>query len=666
MSLQFGMADYESPKIDIIGKEVPLAAMEKTGAVLQDRYDKSYENFTKFNEMVKQTEQIADPLERDKVRSYLESLQPQLKDITERGDYHNMRWQTMALANNAANNLKVFGERAGQIAKIKEEIAKADKIADPVKKQYYENMLNEQISKTSFDGERGVFNFQALTSPKMVNDYDYTKLFLTEGSGWNANSAGFENKDVFVVNKPVYNPDGSLKYAPGVYNKGTNKLVEEVKFKEVYDNMLKMLKGSPGAMEAINEDVNIYMWKNNIPEENRQQVFDKIYKEKVLNVAEGVAEKEAYKKNVSGSEISFASENANVAFGFGKEAQPDEGIIDDYESTLNPGEKSPVIENLTANPSIKQAGKNGTFTFKNPATSNLAKIVFSGLSPSNLEKMKNGTEKEKELYAKLNAANIYETYNQIIDGEPINNNRYNNIMTILNSANYIPSTAYKFMSYRDQRFADELARSYDVRDAQRKLDPVKAQKAMDHTVFGNADGLKIDKNGKYNMGVAEGLTIFDPQTGEAKSLKDFLLENASNLKEQTIQTSGKILAGSLPQANSDNPQQDLSFMNSGYTANINGKQYIIGNKKLNNSPSAKLGDLASFSRYSRSPKTYTYRDLNYEVASDASGNVIVKTQNGVKKYPKELYNQRMEQLGNAGVDPTPYLGELDNDSIFSN
>jgi hypothetical protein len=41
------------PKIDIIGKEVPLQALEQTGKTLQDRYDKSYENELQFGDEIK-------------------------------------------------------------------------------------------------------------------------------------------------------------------------------------------------------------------------------------------------------------------------------------------------------------------------------------------------------------------------------------------------------------------------------------------------------------------------------------------------------------------------------------------------------------------------------------------------------------------------------------
>ncbi len=57
MPLNFN-ADFRGPKIDIVTREVPIAAIEKVGDILQDRYDKSYEQYNMFQELAKQTEQI--------------------------------------------------------------------------------------------------------------------------------------------------------------------------------------------------------------------------------------------------------------------------------------------------------------------------------------------------------------------------------------------------------------------------------------------------------------------------------------------------------------------------------------------------------------------------------------------------------------------------------
>ena len=47
MPINFNQQTFFDPKIDIIGKEIPVADIEKTANVIQDRYDKSLENETK-------------------------------------------------------------------------------------------------------------------------------------------------------------------------------------------------------------------------------------------------------------------------------------------------------------------------------------------------------------------------------------------------------------------------------------------------------------------------------------------------------------------------------------------------------------------------------------------------------------------------------------------
>ena len=104
MPIDFNRQMIFDPKINIIGNEVPLAEMEKTGDALQERYDKSTEAYNKFKTISKQTEQAADESERQKVRDYNAALAGQIKDIGEKGDMHNMLAETTSLANEAAAN----------------------------------------------------------------------------------------------------------------------------------------------------------------------------------------------------------------------------------------------------------------------------------------------------------------------------------------------------------------------------------------------------------------------------------------------------------------------------------------------------------------------------------------------------------------------------------
>jgi len=111
MSIDFSKNLVFDPRIEIVGNEVPLAAMEKTGSVLQDRFDKSYEQYSLADEALKQMEASANPVDRDKAKELRGLYSQEMQGILQKGDFHNMRHQVSALARNAAANYKTIAER---------------------------------------------------------------------------------------------------------------------------------------------------------------------------------------------------------------------------------------------------------------------------------------------------------------------------------------------------------------------------------------------------------------------------------------------------------------------------------------------------------------------------------------------------------------------------
>jgi hypothetical protein len=673
MPIQFEDA-YVNPNIKIKGSEIPLEQLQQTSDTLQKRYDTSYENLTKFQELAKQTEQIAHPEERQKVKDYVAKFQPEIDEMIKNNELHNVGWKTMSMANNAANNLKQFEARASEIKSIKDKIASTN-INDVATRQYYQDMLNKTVSATTYNPENNTFNFQPINAPNIVQDYDYSKFLFDASGGWKADSVGNSFDNLVVLKDNQVDAQGNIIRPAGVYNKKDMSKVSEVKYKEVKDNILKALKGSPGAMEALDRDVKVQMNTLGIDPNDKQaeeKIFNDIYNKKVLGVAEAAAKKEAHIQKEEAHSMDLADANTQLAFGFGTKDKPFTPFKDEYESTLNPGEKSPLVSQLAERNKIgftsaklfnsKQGvgddGKPGhtLITPKSPEVARQLKYLFSGLSVPDLKRLKEGNPQQQALYNELNQANVYNVFNKVIKNEPIQESRYRKVMSILDKYNYTPSTAYKFMSINDSRLQNELfARNNNIRKSDGSIDPIAGKHSLNESLFGKSEGLVIDKNGKYNKGVSEGLTIFDPATGEAKSMNEFLEKNSSDLKDQVIQVSGKIVAGSLPHANSDDPQQDLSYLNAGHTVDINGKQYIVGNKTLLNTPASNLGDLASFGRYGRTEKVYKTDHGDASLRSDYSGNVYITYKGKTKKYLQEEYNNIMQQLGESEQDPVKYL-----------
>jgi hypothetical protein len=180
MAIDFNKQLVFDPKIEIVGNEVPLAAMEKTGAVLQDRYDKSYENYSLADEALKQMEASANVVDREKAKELREMYNQEMQGILQKGDFHNMRQQTAALARNAAVNYKTIAEKNAKIQAELDAIAKNPKYAlDPegAAQDYLKNLKSISINpetKTISDFNVGTYNAAA--------DVDEMKWAITYGA----------------------------------------------------------------------------------------------------------------------------------------------------------------------------------------------------------------------------------------------------------------------------------------------------------------------------------------------------------------------------------------------------------------------------------------------------------------------------------------------------
>jgi len=682
MAIDFNRQMVFDPKINIIGKEVPLAELKETGNVLQDRYDTSRENYNKFQELEKQTEQIADPLEREKVKEYISSMRPDVEQIANNGDYHNMRFQTMAMANNAANNLKMFGERAVEAKKYRDLIAANDKLGDEKTKAFYQNKLNSVMSETKYDSENRTFNFTPLQLPKIVEDYDVNKFLQSATQGWMADKYGSEAANMTFLKAGDKIPGvGGTAPTAGVYNTKTGRQDAGVKFTEVYDNALKMAKGERGLQAMLQRDFEIESEGANLNPEQQKQLKDSLVKKYLYDPLTGFANKAAFTQTEKNETVGFDSSATN-AYNAGLANNSDnQGLKDVFESTMNPGEKSSLVTSLTDISNTIDKSKTGKYVpgkdvnqydvKLKPEYQNKAKLVFSGLSIPNLTKMKNGTPEQQELYRKLNEANVYGVYNAVMSNKNINRGKYEKIINILNDNNYVPPTSYKWVSTNDKRLLNELVKTDNsIITQDGRIDSDKAQQALNKRLFGDIKGLVIDKDGKFVGGNIEGLDIMDPETGKVVPFKEAYEKNEFGLKSgnlfdesNTLQANGKIMPGSLAFAHSENPQQDLSYFGNGYTINSNGRQLVVakrGRESLN-SNSAKLNDLASFSRFGRGEKEYMTSDNKpVKVKSDISGNVII-TSNGKSSsaIPQETYNAILQNLGDAGVNPIDYLPQLE-------
>ena len=170
MPIDFNQQAFFDPKIDIIGKEVPVAEIEKTGNVLQNRFDTSYEQYSAADEALKQMEARANPVDREKAKELRAMYKGEMSKMLEEGDFENMGRKTKNLARNAAINYKAIEEKNAAIQKGLDEIAKSPKYQlDPegAKQEYLKS-----LKSISFDPEtRAIsdFNVGAYSAPGDVN-----------------------------------------------------------------------------------------------------------------------------------------------------------------------------------------------------------------------------------------------------------------------------------------------------------------------------------------------------------------------------------------------------------------------------------------------------------------------------------------------------------------
>jgi hypothetical protein len=192
MAIDFKQQTFFDPKIDIIGKEVPLAEIEKTGNVLQNRFDESYKQYSAADEALKQMEARANPVDREKAKELRGLYKSEMDKILEQGDFHNMRRQTENLARNAAINYKVIEEKNAAIQKGLEEIAKSPKYQlDPegAKQEYLKSIQSINFNpetRTISDFNVGAYNaaadFQTADKLLQIAPTLRAKLLKAKGS----------------------------------------------------------------------------------------------------------------------------------------------------------------------------------------------------------------------------------------------------------------------------------------------------------------------------------------------------------------------------------------------------------------------------------------------------------------------------------------------------
>lgn len=243
MPLNFN-TNFGGPKIDIVTREVPIAAIEKVGDVLQDRYDKSYEQYNLADEALKNMEASANPVDREKAKELRTYYNTEMKGILDRGDFHNMRHQTASLARNAAVNYKTIAERNAKIQAELDAIAKNPKYAlDPegAKKHYLQNLKSVNFNpetRTISDFNVGAYN--------AAEDKNIAQMFLNIAPTIRTKTRG--GKDAYYTTQEINGQNALVK-------KSQSGEIERLTAKEIQDELKQYIVTDPSVQAYIKRDV---------------------------------------------------------------------------------------------------------------------------------------------------------------------------------------------------------------------------------------------------------------------------------------------------------------------------------------------------------------------------------------------------------------------------
>jgi hypothetical protein len=273
MAIDFNKQLVFDPKIDIVGNEVPLSAMEKTGAVLQDRYDKSYEQYSMADEALKQMEASANAVDREKAKELRNIYNQEMQGILQKGDFHNMRQQTASLARNAAINYKTIAEKNAKIQAELDAIAKNPKyILDPegAAQDYLKNLKPISINpetKTISDFNVGTYNAPA--------DVDEMKWAITYGAVMKPTIDKVKGTSIVSVDKFGKETNDPNQAAMLMTKTKSGSLVE-LKTEDLQKALLPAAYADPNIQARLNRDVKRAGYDPNTKE-------GKFYKEELFN-----------------------------------------------------------------------------------------------------------------------------------------------------------------------------------------------------------------------------------------------------------------------------------------------------------------------------------------------------------------------------------------------
>jgi hypothetical protein len=178
---EFNKQLFFDPKIDIVGKEVPLAALEKTGNVLQGRYDQAMDNETKIGAVAKKLAASSNPVDRETANQILKTYQDKLATRAKNGKYFDMVWQTQQDAMDVAGMYEGLSNRNKEIEKAKQNIISSPKYFKPGSREAALKQFENTLKSSQYNTENNILQGLEVNPFNEASDVDALKWAVDYG-----------------------------------------------------------------------------------------------------------------------------------------------------------------------------------------------------------------------------------------------------------------------------------------------------------------------------------------------------------------------------------------------------------------------------------------------------------------------------------------------------
>ena len=170
MNLNYDMASFVDPKIQIAPRELPVEEMMKVGNVLQDRFDKAMENETKTQAIARKLKASSNPADHAVADQIMNTYNQRLKDRATNGRYQDMQWQTQQDALDAAGMFEGLSNRNKQIEKAKTDILNSKDYQYSKDKRLKE--FNASIKSSTFNKDNRILEGLGVDTYSTAADVD--------------------------------------------------------------------------------------------------------------------------------------------------------------------------------------------------------------------------------------------------------------------------------------------------------------------------------------------------------------------------------------------------------------------------------------------------------------------------------------------------------------